>query len=306
LRKSNWGFKSKLIRNVNKVYSLSKLKASRFDVFHPTYYDPYFIEQLDGKPFVVTFFDMIYEKFGHIYPELTNDKVILNGKKTVLSAANKVIAISNSTKNDLIELFGVDPDKITVIYLGSSMPISVPNTNRIIKEPYVLFVGNRGRYKNFSFFLESVADLLSEIKLICAGGGKFNKEESKQIEKLSLRGQVLQVPFTNDETLANFYANALCFVFPSLYEGFGIPVLEAFSCGCTCVLSDRASLPEVGGEAAVYFNPEDCMSIHKAVSSVISNEDLRNDKIEKGYERLSHFSWDKTRVETFNLYASLL
>lgn len=306
LKNSKWQYKTSLMMKLNKMATIVNLRWGNFDVFHPTYYDFYFLKYLKGRPFVVTFLDMIHEKFGHIYPELANDRVTNTGKKLLLQSANKIIAISQSTKNDIVDIYGIDPGKIEVIYLGSSMPKAKVDAPGILENNYILFVGNRGRYKNWSFFLESIANLLSGLHVVCAGGGRFTEEEREEIEKLNLQGKVHYEPIKNDASLANLYVNALCFVFPSLYEGFGIPVLEAFSCGCPCVLSDRSSLPEVGGDAAIYFDPEDSSSINKAVSTLINDDMLRESLVQKGYERIKQFSWEKTRDQTYKLYASLL
>lgn len=306
LKNTTWKYKISLMMKLNKLATILNLHLRDFDVFHPTYYDSYFLKHLKGRPFVVTFLDMIHEKFGHIYPELANDLITNNGKKLLLQSANKIIAISRSTKNDIVDIYGIDPGKIEVIYLGSSMPKAIAGVPRIIRNNYILFVGNRGRYKNCSFFLESIANLLSGLHVVCAGGGPFTEGEIGEIEKWNLQGKVHYEPIINDACLANLYSNALCFVFPSLYEGFGIPVLEAFSCGCPCILSDRSSLPEVGGDAAIYFNPENSISINKAVSTLIEDNELRENLVQKGYERMKQFSWDRARDQTYKLYASLL
>ncbi len=294
---------------LNSLYTIPYLKKSDFDVFHPSYYNPYFLKHLKGKPFVVTFMDLIHEKYGSQFKELAADKYILERKRTMLKNASKIIAISECTKSDIVNFFGTTPEKIEVIHLGSSLkvagnlsPESTPSRQ------YILYVGNRSLYKNFSFCLQAIAPLLrtKDVQFICAGGGSFNREENELMLKLKVSERVEFVPVESDDTLVGLYSNALCFIFPSLYEGFGIPVLEAFSCGCPVVLSDRGSLPEVGGDAAIYCNPEDAESILAAVGSYINSSSLRDENKRKGYERLKNFSWAKTSQETFNLYNSLV
>lgn len=302
--------KTSFIYALNKLYSIYILKTSSFNIFHPTYYDPYFIKYLSGKPFVLTFHDLAHEKFADRYPVFAKDKLTIEGKKTLLAQAAKVIAVSESTKEDIISYYGTDGKKVEVIHLANSLNTTVKVKNKqIVKEPYILFVGKRDIYKNFSFFIESITQLLKDdnnLKLVCAGGGAFSEDEQILISRLSLTKKVEYVSINNEETLINLYSNALCFVFPSLLEGFGIPVLEAFAFGCPCALSNCSSLPEVGGNAALYFNPQDAQSISGVVERLIHDKGLRHEKIVKGYERLAYFSWHKTRQQTFEVYRSLI
>lgn len=309
LEKSTWKYKIPVIYNLNKLYSIYKIKNGAYDIFHPTYYDPYFLKYLKGKPFVVTVHDMIHELIFSQSKDFVLDKIVA-GKKVLLQEAARIIAVSESTKNDVVKIFGIDRNKITVIHLASSMERNdFQKTKKLIESDYILFVGNREAYKNFNFFLESIVLLLNqqkELKVLCGGGGKFTEQETLLISKLRLQNKVVQVAIKNDSTFISLYSNALCFVFPSLYEGFGIPVLEAFSCGCPCALSNRSSLPEVGGDAAVYFNPEDSESVYSVIFQLLNDKELRREKIKKGYERIQLFSWHTTRQQTSQLYSSIL
>ena len=123
-------------------------------------------------------------------------------------------------------------------------------------------------------------------------------------EELHITKQLMQLNI-NDNILAYLYQHAACFVFPSLYEGFGIPTLEAFSCGCPVVLSNLSSMPEVGGEAVMYINPEKEESIYEGVKKVIENKLLRNELIEKGYRQAEKFSWEKCVDAHYRLYNNL-
>jgi glycosyltransferase involved in cell wall biosynthesis len=299
--------KQRLHDFINETNSSKKIRKSNYDVFHPTYYDPYFLKNLGSKPFVVTFLDMIHEKFSDKYTELALDKTGYDRKQILAEKASKIIAISESTKNDMVEILNVDPAKIEVIYLGSSFNTNNAGEAPIYAFPYLLYVGNRTMYKNFTFFLQSIASILSteNIRLVCAGGGKFTNEDLALIEELGLNEIVIYTDF-NDKILANLYKYATAFVFPSLYEGFGIPVLEAFACNCPCILSNTSSLPEVGGEAALYFDPQNGDSINETVSRVLHSESLRLELISKGSERLKLFSWDKMFAETDLLYKSII
>ncbi len=292
---------------LNEFYTIGKLYQKSYDVFHATYYDPYFIPYLKGRPFVITFLDMIHEKFGSQYSELVYDGVITKHKRLMADRAERIIAISESTKNDLVELLNINPSKIEVIYLGSSL---VTKPRELVEEfaaiPYLLFVGNRSMYKNFSGFLAAIHPLLHKykIRLLCAGGGQFTKNEREFVRSLNVDGYVEQLAI-NDQILSTLYQNAVAFVFPSLYEGFGIPVLEAFSCGCPCIVSNVSSLPEVAGEAAFYMDPHSPESMAHAVEQLLIDSELRKTLVLNGYERLSLFSWKRAVDETLDLYRAI-
>lgn len=305
----NFSFPKKLeiLYRINQLHTAMELKRSNYDLFHATSYDPSFIPHLRGKPFVVTFYDAIHERFGGQYKELSDVSQIIEHKKLLAKQATGIIAISASTKNDLVELHGVDPDKVHVVHLGSSFGAAVQNESPAASFPYILYVGKRDAYKNFPKFLTAVSPLLNRDKLtlICAGGGVFTDEEQALIRQLNLESLVTYRPI-NDKTLQGLYGSARVFVFPSLYEGFGIPVLEAFACGCPCVLSNTSSLPEVADDAALYVDPTNEISITQAVEQVITDDALRNSLIAKGYQRLNQFSWERTVAQTLAVYEKCL
>lgn len=298
--------KHRVFNLFNKPNSIYELKKQNFDIFHPTYYDPYFLKYLGDKSFVLTVYDMIHEKFSELFP--VNNQVSKN-KKLLVQKATKVIAISQSTKQDLIELFGTDESKIEVIYLGNSMIIDNKKGFDInLSNKYILFVGSRGGYKNFDKFLNAVSWLLKEDKdlhLICVGGGGFSTDELVKIETMKIKNQVTQYNL-NDDILAYFYSKALAFIFPSLYEGFGIPALESFACGCPLICSDTSSLPEIAEDGAVYFDPYSEDSICEAIEKVIYDEILQDELRKKGFEQLKKFSWEKTAMETKRVYESIM
>lgn len=300
--------KQRIVTYLNELKSLKSIQKGAFDIFHPTYYNNYFLDQIKGKPLVVTFYDMIDEKFSNQFESMKADTKIYNQKKILLEHASKVVSISETTKNDIIELFDVDPAKIDVVYLGNSLTVSDKELTREINDEYILFVGNRGIYKNFDFFITAIAPLLidANLKLICAGGGDFSPQEIFLIQSLKLEDRVFFKKISNDDVLANYYTHALFFCFPSLYEGFGIPVLESFACGCPALLSNGGSLPEIGGDAALYFDPTNGESLIKSAEELINNNFLRLKLKEKGYERLKQFSWDTTFLETLEVYKSVM
>jgi len=302
--------KPTILNQINKSNSISSVRRKNFDVFHPTYYDPYFLQHIKKKPFVLTIFDMIHEIFPQYYPRYDRIRLF---KEKLANRANKIIAISQNTKNDLINIYHLDSEKIQVIYLGN--PLQEIKCNQIEQESnikdiygeYLLFVGNRNIYKNFLFFIQAVSPLFynyTELRVICAGGGKLSDNEKKILRKMNIANRVLQVA-VNDQELKRLYMGAKAFVFPSLYEGFGLPTLEAFSCRCPVLLSDISSLPEIGGKAALYFDPYNEESIRRAIKSVLDHENTRQKMIDEGTRQLKKFSWEKTAEETKALYQSV-
>ncbi len=298
--------KRKIRYTVNQWYNVADIRKNSFDVYHPTYYSPDLIRYVKYKPIVVTFHDMIHEKLSDQFSELRSDVKLIEEKKAIVHSATHIIAVSENTKKDVVEIYGIDPSKIKVVHLGSSFATPTGNMADANISPYLLYVGNRGLYKNFIPFLKAVAPFLLKNKLsfICAGGKEFSKEETEIIAALKVEKLVSQQP-ANDKKLAQLYSNALGFVFPSLYEGFGIPILEAFSCDCPCILSNTSSLPEVAQNAAVYMDPYDPASMYHAVETIFNSSSLRTDLAINGKNRLKNFSWNKHVDETLDLYTQL-
>ena len=296
----------------NKAESVRLLKIQDFDIFHPTYYEPYFLKYLQKKPFVLTVYDMIHELFPEYFRPADKTRA---WKKELIGNAGVVLAISENTKKDIIKFTGIDQDRVRVIHLGNPFEhsyeparINISSDPPVVGRPYLLFVGGRSAYKNFNFFIESVAGLLrenEELEVVCAGSSPFSDREKKFLRNLQILHKVHSVRI-NEEILKNLYKNARAFVFPSLYEGFGLPVLEAFSCGCPVLLTNSSSLPEVGGDAALYFTPGDKESLNRGISTILFDRKCRDDLIKKGSERLKLFSWEKTAGATKKVYHDLL
>lgn len=297
--------KTTLLDHYNVQKSCECLLMGDYDVFHPTYYNPYFLKQVGSKPYVMTVYDMVHELYPEMYP--TNDKT-REWKRRSLKYASKIIAISENTRQDVVRFYGLNEKKVDVIHLASSL--RAIDTTKSLQFPgkYLLFVGQRLRYKNFPFFIRAVAPLMqqdSDLTIVCAGGGGFSPEESALFDSLGVAGRVSQLSVP-DETLAALYGNARAFVFPSLYEGFGIPVLEAFACGCPVVLAESSCFPEVAGDAALYFDPRDEGALRSVLERIVKDESLRRDLRSRGFIRGEEFSWDKTASKTKTVYESLL
>ena len=286
------------------IYSKNRIHWGNFDVFHPTYYNPYFQKILKKKPYVLTVHDMIQESF----PDMFKGDNIAIQKKKVIECATRIIAVSQNTKTDILKFYDIDPNKIEVIHHATSLNMQQPDITLNLPPKFILFVGDRWSYKNFIFFIRSISDILSEennLYLICAGSGIFSDEEISLFEDLKIKRKVIHYPIVNDNTLSQLYRKAVLFVFPSLYEGFGIPVLEAFSCGCPVATSNCSSFPEVGGDAIKYFDPYNSNSIKDTIEDIVHNESLQDSLRIRGYQRLKLFSWEKTALDTKKVYEKL-
>ncbi|SDB68202.1 glycosyltransferase family 1 protein [Butyrivibrio sp. INlla16] len=288
---------------INKLYTINDVWRQKYDIIHPTYYDPYIIGKHKGK-LVVTVHDMIHEK----YYGVDVDARTIKNKKKMIYAADQIIVVSENTKQDLLSYYpDIKEENIAVVYHGSSFkPHKFNKANEDFPSKYILFVGNRGEYKNYNRFFKAIEPILADMDdlyLVSIGGGLFNDEE--RIMHKSVKEKVIHMD-ADDMTLSYAYSNALCFVFPSLYEGFGIPVLEAFSCGCPVVLSNTSSLPEVGGNAVVYIDPYNIENIEHEVRNLIGDEEKMMKMVEKGKKQLKKFNWDLAAEQTLECYRRVL
>ncbi|MES2828551.1 MAG: glycosyltransferase family 1 protein [Bacteroidota bacterium] len=285
----------------NKKYSKDTIRRGDFDILHPTYYDPYFIAHCK-KPYIITVHDMIHE----LYPDffLSTDHTAKEKRACVENAAH-IIAISQTTKNDLISILGIPEQKISVIYHGHTpLPRTGETVNAETHGDYLLYVGARQGYKNFDHVLIAFAELKtrnSKLILICAGGGSFSDEEEKKISYHHITNNILQIN-ASDEQLSLLYQNAILFIYPSLYEGFGLPILEAFENGCPVLAADNPCFREIGGEAVGYFDPLNKQSIFMAIDKAIHNQTLLRNLVIKGKLRLQEFTMDKCITKTLDVY----
>ena len=289
---------------VNKIYCERLLAKNDFDIFHPTYYDPYFLDKVK-KPVVVTIHDMTYERLPEYF---WSQDVLTHEKRLNIERADKIIAISETTKADLLKYSNVDPDKVSVIYHGiDSVPLSFsPVAN--LPEKYVLFVGDRGGYKNFYLFLDAfkaLSEKYPEIKAVLTGGGSLGIAEQEALLRLKLTDKVQHFNVT-DEQLNYLYNKALVFVYPSLCEGFGLPILEAFKAKCPVILSDTDCFREIGKDAVVFFKANAWEDLFSQMESVINSSQLGVELVKKGTERLMDFPIEKSIQETLTLYKTLV
>lgn len=305
--KKLWDIRSKqlgiLVRKGNTLQTMAEIMFGQHDIVHLTWYHPRIIQLSKNKKVVITIHDMIHELFGI-------DQTTIEYKKQAIYSADGIIAISESTKSDLLRLYpDVPEDKINVIYHGTNhLGQAIAPTSFTLPKKYILYVGTRFSYKNARFVMESLSEKLCSdrnLHLVFAGGGKFSEEEEELLNTLGIRRQVQQ-HYVTDSELAYIYEHAICFVYPSLYEGFGFPILEAFDNHCPVICSSTSSLPEVGGEAALYFSPDNKEEFLNHVTSLLSDEDKRQHYIQLGSERVKRFTWKNTAQETRDVYKKII
>lgn len=280
-------------------------RRKRATLVHHTYYDPSYLRRGPGKPLrVVTVYDMIPElhpsAFGGANPHLA--------KRAYVEAADLVLCISETTKHDLVEVYGRPRAPVVVTPLGVSRLFTEGSPEPPgLPADYVLFVGTRVGYKDFDVLLAAfaLADLPRQVALVVAGGGALSAAEQQAVTELGLAGRVTHLP-ADDRTLAGAYAHALCFVFPSRYEGFGIPTLEAMSSGCPTILASSGSHREVGGDAAEYFAPGDPADLARALTELVSDVGRRRERRAAGTARASEFTWERTARLTADAYRSVV
>ena len=276
------------------------------DVFHETYYS-----MADTKPAsakrVITVFDMIHEKFPDHF---SNTASIAQVKLASILRADHVICISESTRQDLIAITNLDPKKTSVVHLGYGLDTRGASTPPpdLNGRNYLLYVGLRAGYKNFKVLLDAFAQssaLRTSFVLVCFGGPPFTSDERLYMGSLGLDPEVVIYRAGNDRDLAGYYSSAVAFVYPSLYEGFGIPPLEAMSLGCPVICSTAGSLPEVVGNAAELFDPTDAEDLRRALEEVLDRPAHAKALVALGLKRTQMFSWEKCARETADIYSRL-
>ncbi len=280
------------------------LALFRPDVVHETYYSGRRLAPR-GAGVVVTVYDMIHELYTEAFPSSDHTATF---KAAAVARADHVICISENTRRDLLKSIKVSPEKISVIHLGWNLDTKSPEIPLPVHGPYLLYVGSRVGYKNFSRLLEAFArsvPLRRDYKLVAFGGGPFTTAELNEIGGLNLDSSRVLHFGGGDPVLAALYRGASAFIYPSLYEGFGIPPLEAMSYGCPVICSSTSSLPEVAGPAAAYFDPLDVESLQATIERVLGSVELGASLIALGRKRVEQFSWDRCAQETLAVYRQL-
>jgi glycosyltransferase involved in cell wall biosynthesis len=289
-----------LNHNLSKVYC----KFFRPNIIHKTFYNKDFNFDSNIKK-VITVYDLIHEIY---YNEYHQPKGYLP-KKESLSNVDFIICPSIKTKSDLIHYYNIKEEKIKVIYMGVHQfeKVEAINFNKDYS-PFILYVGERKRYKNFLNLLKAISikkNINNDFKLICFGGGSLTKNEQEIIADLKIDvNKIIQVE-GDDSDLYHYYKKATAFVFPSKYEGLGLPQLEAMSLGCPVISSNHEAIIESVGNAAAIFDPNKPEDIAETLNNYLYSSEKLNSLKSKGLARSKLFSLEKCALETVAVYKNL-
>ncbi len=286
-------------------YFLRVQPRRRLDVVHNTFYLPHGLAGYPGAKRVVTVHDMIPE----LMPQTRRRLDFVTLKKRYVKSADHVICVSEATRDDMLRCYGSIKASISVVHHGVD-PLFQPGAPRLpdVPDRYVLFVGNRSQYKDAAVLMRAFSALSAddpELSLLFVGGGPLSGQERAALSTLGIATRTRQVSLT-DDAMPGAYGNAVMCVFPSRFEGFGLPALESMACGTPTVLARATSLPEVGGDAALYFTPGDEHELADVMRRVLAGgEDVRRLQSD-GLERAGRFTWRASAEETAAVYRATL
>ncbi len=298
----------------------SQLLGTRMDrllpngeLFHGT---EHLLPRLD-MPTVLTVHDLIFERFPEHHKAL-NHQYLTRAMPLYVRRASRIIAISESTRRDLVEIYGTDPNKISVVYEAASPRFYAQSSEAVTRvreqynlpERYLLTVGTIEPRKNLTRLVDACKRVfdrdLADGLVIVGGRGWLYEGFFQHLDELDWRDRVVMPGFVADADLPAVYAGASVVVQPSVYEGFGLPVLEAMACGAPVCASGISSLPEIGGGAALYFDPYDVDAIGETICELLKDEERRSVLSKRGLARSREFSWERTAAETVQVYDTVL
>ena len=280
---------------------------ARGRIWHSTYYtrlDPW------NGPVVVTAVDMIHERFADLYYNGPRNDQSRERKRHCVQEADAVICISESTRQDVQRFYRIDSGSLYVVPLACSdifrrLEQRDDSLERPTKQPFLLYVGRRPRYKNFDRLIQaySVWPYRKEVALVVVGR-PWSADEERRLAELGIQQCVHLLTDVDDEKLCQLYNQAAAFVSPSLYEGFGIPLLEAMACGCPVVAWRIPSTIEVAGECPTYFELAEVESLLAAFDVALS-EGRNSERVWAGLRQVKRYSWDKTAAQTLEVYRAI-
>jgi glycosyltransferase involved in cell wall biosynthesis len=294
---------TRVVRGINRVLFPLVAKSAKPDIVHETQYERSNFS-FHGAKKIITIHDMIPERFPELFPSLELHR---GNIRRAIQRANMIICVSESTRRDLLELYEPCPENVRVVPLASSItPVTTKPEDE--REPYFLHVGARYSYKNFLALVTAfgISKLWKTHRLITFSEMTFTIEELEAIDSAQIPRERIRGIGGNDSKLASYYAGATALVVPSLYEGFGIPVVEAMRCGCPVIASNISSLPEVGGDAIRCFDPREPEAIAEMMRRVAEDSTLRENMVFQGRARAARFSWNKCARETYAVYKHAL
>lgn len=305
----------RLIFVQDQIFLPFEISSKKIDLFHALHLN---IPLLKASKIVVSIHDLIPFIFPKQYLLSNSSRLWYYLQLKLLHKADRIIVISNHTKKDLIKLIGIPEDKIKIIYYGLNSIYKEPVNEdewlklkdefRINKE-YILYVGGFDRRKNIPFLISILKFLKEKLDILLILTGAYTKKDSylfKLAKELGLEQDVIFTGFLEPQRLRILYKFAKVLVFPSLYEGFGLPLIEAMASGCPIVAFNCSSIPEIVMDAGILLEPEDKNGFIKATISVIENKNLRAELIDKGLRRAEDFSWQRSAQQTLETYQEVL
>ncbi|CAM6315273.1 glycosyltransferase family 4 protein [Enterobacter hormaechei] len=287
-KKFRWGLNFERFRRVD-------INGGVNDIFHSSYY------RLPSKQFSGKIITTVHDFTENLYPRGLNSNILNMQKRRAILNSDGIICISENTKRDMHKFIPESVNIETRVIYNGVADYSFCNANESF-EPYVVFIGARGGYKNFEMCV-SALQYIPEIRLIVVGGGRFTDSELRLLDdKIPRRYE--HTGFISESELEFIYQNSLALVYPSFYEGFGIPVIEAMKCGCPVIASKSSSVQEIAGDAAVLIEN---ITAEKITQSLIKLKDpvVRRQKITSGLANAERFSWNKMALETLDFYNSV-
>ena len=291
--------------DTNLIHSIEELQKGEYDIFHPTFFDDYFLPYLKGKPFVLTIHDMIPE----LYPQFFKpDDIHIILKRKLAPLAKAIIAVSENTKKDIVHYINIPEEKVHVVYHGCSFS-NIQSSRSPYSFPYLLYVGDRFGYKNYIPFVKQVTPILKRHKglhVVCTGK-PFKNEEKRLLKELGVNNMFINTWAKTDTELYSLYHHAECFIYPSDYEGFGIPILEAYQADCPVLLNRASCFPEIAKDAAIYFNiNSNDNNLTESIENYLSMSKYEKEiLLTKQRARLTDFSWKKSAERLAKIYNSL-
>ena len=260
------------------------------------------------QPFIVTVHDIARFRFGFDRESLI-ERLMLKLDVLGIKRAAHIIATSQHTKDDVIQYLGIPEEKISLVYNGTDCRVFGPRNGEPLDGRYILYVGSERPRKNLGRLFEAFAELRPEfddLKLVKVGpvgrSKAYRQDTMRKLNCLAIADDVVFVDYVQESDLASYYASAELLAYPSFYEGFGLPPLEAMCSGCPVVTSNTSSLPEVVGDAGIMVSPTDTGGWVEAMRRVLTDNQLRNEMITKGLEQSKKFSWDRTAQQTLEVY----
>ncbi|WP_461207114.1 glycosyltransferase family 4 protein [Clostridium sp. DL1XJH146] len=307
----------RVYKRISKIIPYNNLFKEKVDIHHFfSFTVPY---KIKGKV-IVTVYDMVYKKFPETMEKENLEYLEKNVERSV-KRANIVITISENAKREIIEYTNIDSNKIKVVYPGVDIAPYVTGTDYSkysqiknkynLPDKYLLYLGTLEPRKNISLLIEAFSmykkSNTDDIKLVIAGKkGWMYDDIFNKVKELNINKEVVFTNYVDESDKPEIYKNSKAFIFPSLYEGFGIPVLEAMASGVPVITSSSSSLPEVAGNAAVLIDPKNVNSIYKAIKNVLNDSKLRREMIIKGKEQCTKFTWQKSVEKLCEIYKELV